>query len=189
METKLSWRSVVLPSGIQDLIPSQRVGAFKALDHARDMVDFLEVGERWENPGALVSLVCNSAGRVQDSVVTRICQTNELVCDFTDLVTMACHVSSFPDRSDRPSHKTYFVPIRFNWMWLFCHLFCQLRCRWESLQLWMAINYEHWPVECLGTLWIGEFKRADPTGWLIGDDKPSQYGWTDEFICGWSLER
>ena len=58
------------------------------------------------NPGALVSLVC-SAG-VQDSVVTRIAQTNELVCDFTDLVTMACHVSSFPDRSDRP--------MRFNCM-------------------------------------------------------------------------
>lgn len=101
VETKLSWRSVVLPSGIQDLIPSQRVGAFKALDHARDMVDFLEVGSQRGNPGALVSPVCNSVGRVQDSVVTRICQTNELVCDFTDLVTMACYVSSFPGRHTR----------------------------------------------------------------------------------------
>ena len=54
---------------IDDPIPPEarstaRVTRREALDHARDMVDFLEVATFGDG---------NSAGRVQNSVVTRLC--------------------------------------------------------------------------------------------------------------------
>ena len=145
----------------------------------------LRLGALGESGCRIASLVC-SAGRVQDSVVTRICQTNSCVWfHWFSRYGMLC--VQFP----WPSHKTYFVPtIGFNWMWLF---YIVLPIATLQVEKSPAMNGYQLRALARGMFgnpvdWWIQTGNAN-TGWLIGDDKPSQYGWTDEFIWGWSLER